>query len=362
MKQGTSRSRASPPRPLRGLSRILEGLSPACLLALSLAGCTSDVPPPNLIPPAPEETTTVEQLSGDYCYFGPDLSVRFFRRGTDSIPFLDIQKLWWPATIRVDATAERIVFTCTDSSGYEEQQVFLPSRFQAEWREDALVVPWKEVRPNVGEMIGINVVGNVLGFVLAGILHSDSYSPNLYLGGRSRESRLFRLADGRLVMADTLRASGDLKERDMASGAWERQDSVALLLEPATGDCAAAAASRPLQPRFEKGLDLRLPACADRLEKEFASILVEKGETEEVARTLAGETVNSLVNEGGDWAQFLIDSPSGSSYKFNVGKSKGGCVLRLYGRTKRTGHSGFSTESNIFFLAKRPLPECTCVT
>jgi hypothetical protein len=357
MTQGTSRSRGSPSRPLWGLPRNFKGLNAASsLLALVLTGCIStDAPPHDAFHPLSAPAASVEQLSGNYCYFGPDLSVRSFRRGTDSIPFLDAQKLWWPATVRVDATTERIVFTCTDETGYEEQQVFLPSRLRAEWREDALVVPWKEVRPNVGVMIGVNV----LSFFVSGIFGSSNWSP--YVGGRSRESRLFRDADGQLVMTDTVKASGDLKQEDMASRAWEREDSVALLLEPATRDCAAAMEGRPLQPRFEKGLDLRLPACADRLEEEFASILVEKGESEEVARKLAGESVNSLVNERYYWAQFFIESPSGVTYKFDVGKSKDECVLRLYGLFNKNKIFFPGSEGNLWYLAKRPLPECACV-
>jgi hypothetical protein len=337
----------------------LRHLSAGSLLLLVLTGCTTDAPPPNIVPPAPAEAT-VEQLSGTYCYFGPDFNLRAFRRDPKLIPFLDVEALGEPTKVSVAATAEEIRFTYTNRDGVEVNEVLSPGKLKATWQEGALVVPWKEVRPNVGAMVGLNVVGNVLGLALAGILHSDSYTPFVYAGGRKRESRLFRLADGRLVMSDTLRASGALKEEDMASGAWAREDSVALLLDPADGDCAAPSPDQPLQPRFERGLDLRVPACADRLAEQFASVLVEKGEPEDVARRVSNETVDGLIENGGNWAEFWLETPSGVTYKFDVGKKDDGCVLRMFGRVKRTRTMTSSMENRIWFLAKRPLPECAC--
>jgi hypothetical protein len=328
--------------------------SAGCLLALALTGCASDAPPPNLIPPARAEAT-VDQLSGDYCYFGPDFNLRSFRRSPSLIPFFNVEALGEPTKVSVEATAEQVCFTYTNRDGVEVKEVFSPATSRARWKDGALVVPWKEVRPNVGVMIGANVAGNVLGLVLAGLLHSDSYSPHLYLGGRNRESRLFRLSDGRLVMSDTFRASGDLKEADMASGSWERQDSVALLLDPAVGDCRDGP-TRPPEAWFDEGVDLRVPVCADQLEAQFASILMEKGESEEVARRLAGETVDFLVNEGRNWAQFQIESPPSSTYKFAVRRNEDGCFLRLYRTVKKKGKWTFDLGSHV----ERPLPECAC--
>ncbi|HQR44562.1 MAG TPA: hypothetical protein PLB02_01195 [Thermoanaerobaculia bacterium] len=332
----------------------LRHLSAGCLLLVALAGCGTDVPPPDLIPPAPEQVS-VEQLSGTYCYSGPDVNLRSYRRDPRLIPFLSVEALGEPTKVSVAATAGEVRFTYTNRDGAEVSEVFSPAKFRASWQEGALVINWKGVGPNAGEMIGVNLVG----FLLTGLLGSNSYSP--VLGGRKRESRLFRLADGRLVMADSFRASGDLKGQDMASGAWVREDSVALLLDPAEGDCAAAVAARPPQPWFGKGLDLRVPACADRLEEEFASILVDKGELKAVAWEAAREKVDSLVNERGDWAEFRIVTPSGSRYDFDVGRSGDGCVLRLFGRVKQTGKMTISTNNTLWYLAKRPLPECACV-
>lgn len=324
-----------------------------CLLLLVLTACTTDAPPPDLVPPAPGGAN-VEQLSGDYCYFGPDFNLRTFRRDPRLIPFMNVEALGEPTKVSVAATAEQVSFTYTNRDGAEVEEVFSPARLKARWQEGALVVPWREVRTNVGVMIG----ANVLGLFFSGLFGSNNFTP--YLGGRSRESRLFRLADGRLVMSDTLRASGDLKEGDMASGAWAREDSVALLLDPADGDCAAALPGRPLEPRFERGLDLRVPACADRLAEQFASVLVEKGEPEDVARRVSDETVDDLLANGGNWAEFWLEAPSGATYKFDVGKKDDGCVLRMFGRVKRTRTMTSSTENRIWFLAKRPLPECAC--
>ncbi|MGE5345884.1 MAG: hypothetical protein ACM3JH_08020 [Acidithiobacillales bacterium] len=325
-------------------------VSAGCLLALALTGCIStDAPPHDAFYPPSAPAASIEQLSGNYCYFGPDLSVRSFRRGTDLIPFLDVQKLRWPATIRVDATMERIVFTCTDESGYEEQQVFVPSQTRAVWLLDALVIgPGRSHGSTASSIVPEFIFGTVFNF--------------WGLGERNRESRLFKSVDGQLVMTDSYLDSG--WSRDRAGNGpyhYEKEDAVALILEPAAGDCAAAMPARPLQPRFEKGLDLREQACVDRLEEEFASILVAKGESEEAAGRLAGETVDSLTSEGEDWSKFWIESPSGVTYKFDVGKNEDGCILRLYGLFNKNKILFPGLEGNLSYLAKRPLPECTCV-
>ncbi len=333
-------------------------VSAGCLLALSLAGCASDAPPPNLIPPSPKEAATVEQLSGDFCYFGPDFNLRTFRRDPKLIPFLDVEALGEPTKVSVEATAERVSFTYTNRDGVEVQEAFLPARFKAGWKEGALVVPWKEVRPNVGAMIGINVVGNVLGLVLAGILHSDSYSPSLYLGGRHRESRLFRLADGRLVMTDSFRASGDLKRGDMASGSWERQDSVALLLDPAAEDCSAGP-GRPPEAWYDQGVDLRKPDCAAELEEQTVAILAAKGEEPEQARSAVKESLADLLAGEEAWTTLYVGCPEGAMYTLWFGRDASGCAVKLMGREMRRG-KGVSRTSWTGGTLRRPLPACDC--
>ncbi len=314
------------------------------LLALGLAGCASHTPPRATFYPPSAPSTSPEQLSGTYCYFGPDLSVRVFHRGPDSIPFLNVQGLSWPSTIRVEARADRIVFTCTDDTGHEEQQIFVLSSLQATRSEEALVVAWDRLKRRSDAWI---VPGLLIGLIFN----------QIELSGESRESRLFKTPDGQLVMSDSYRQSG-YSQKNQSGQFWENELAVAVLFEPAAGDCAAAMAGRPLQPRFEKGLDLRLPACADRLEDELLSIMVQKGETEEIVWRLAHETVDFLVKEGGDWSRFVIETPSRITYKFDVGKYDEGCVLRLYGRYDRK--KIFFPGSEGWYLAKRPLPECAC--
>ena len=328
-----------------------------CLLALSLAGCASDAPPPNLIPPPPAEAT-VEQLSGDFCYFGPDFSLRTFRRDPKLIPFLDVDALGEPTKVSVEATAERVFFTYTNRDGVEVQEAFLPAKFKARWKEGALVVPWKEIRPNVAGMIGINVVGNALGLVLAGMFHSDSYSPGLYLGGRNRESRLYRLADGRLVMTDTFRASGDLKQGDMASSSWERQDSVALLLDPAAGDCSAGP-GRPPEAWYGQGVDLRKPDCAAELEEQTVAILVAKGEEPVQARPAVKEGLAEVLAGEEAGTTFHVLCPEGVTYTLWFGKDASGCAVKLMEHERKRG-KGVSRTTWSSGTQRRPLTACDC--
>ncbi|HSB36311.1 MAG TPA: hypothetical protein VLH41_05505 [Thermoanaerobaculia bacterium] len=300
--------------------------------------------------------TSIEQLSGDYCYFGPDYNLRAFRRSPTMIPFVDVEAFGEPTKVSVEASAERIVFTFTDRDGNAGEHVFLPSVFRAAWKENALVVRWSGMGPNVGEMIGLNVLGNALGIIVGGLL--GSYDPDLYLGSRGRESRLFRLVDGRLVMTDTFRASGDLKPADESPGYWKRQDSVAVLLDPVAGDCAPGPAHPP-QPWFDAGIDLRNPACAAQLEESIVSILVVHGEEPESARLAAEARVTALCNGDGSWVRFSIRCPSNTTYGFQTGKRSSGCVLQLVERaTERkvwTWSFGVSSAR-----LNRPLPDCAC--
>ena len=292
--------------------------------------------------------TSVEQLSGDYCYFSPDYNLRSFRRSPKMIPFVDVEAFGEPTKVSVEASAEQIVFTFTDVGGDAARHVFLPSLFRADWRENALVVPWREIRSNVGVMIGVNVLRLLLG------------SNSLYLGGRDRESRLFRLADGRLVMTDTYRAKGDLKPADQSPGYWERQDSVALLLDPVAGDCSAGPAHPP-QPWYDEGVDLRNPECAAQLEESIVSILVEKGESPEAVAAVAREKVIGLRSDEKPRTKFRVAPASNVFYVFVVEWSGTGCRLRLDSRTKYGKHSKV-TVGGLFLSGsgKRPLPACDC--
>ncbi len=328
-------------------------VSVGCLPALALAGCMSDAPPPNLVPPAPAEAT-VEQLSGDYCYFGPDFNLRSFRRSPKLIPFLDVEALGEPTKVSVEATAEQVCFTYTNRDGVEVKEVFSSARFKARWHEGALVVPWKEIRSNVAEMIGINV----LGLVLAPIFAPIGGSPSLYVGGRNRESRLFRLADGRLVMSDTLTASGDLKHGDMASRSWQRQDSVALLFDPAAGHCAAGP-GRPPEAWYGQGVDLRNPGCAAELEEQIVAILVAKGAEPGQARSAVEEGLSELLAGEEAWTTLHLRCPEEVTYKLWFGKDTSGCAVRLMERMKKRGKGVTGTRWGGGTL-RHPLLACDC--
>jgi len=330
----------------------LQLVAAGCFLALVLTGCASDAPRAELIPPGPA-VTSVEQLSGDYCYFGPEYNLRSFRRSPKMIPFVNVETFGEPTKVSVEASEEQIVFTFTDGDGNAIRHVFEPSLFRAAWRENALVVRWSGVGPSVGAMIGLNVLGNALGIVVAGLL-GGSYDPDLYLGRKGRESRLFRLEDGRLVMTDTFEVSGDLKPADQSPGYWKRQDSVALLLDPVAGDCAAGP-THPPQAWYEEGTDLRSADCASRLEEEVVAILVAKKEAPDEARRAAGESVAALATEGRGRVNLTVPCPSGATYIFRFGRKESGCVIRLIER--RTKHGGTRWSPGTM---ERPLPGCDC--
>jgi hypothetical protein len=191
-------------------------------------------------------------------------------------------------------------------------------------------------------MVAVNVVGLLLG------------SNSLYTGDESRESRLFRLEDGRLVMTDTHRASGDLKPAGQSPGYWARQESVALLLDPASGDCAAGPAHPP-QPWFDEGVDLRDPECAAQLEEQVASILVAEREAPESARLAAQENVTALSESDASWASLSVWCPSGVTYGFRLGRGGATCVLRLVECRTKNRRSTWTPG-----IEERPLPACAC--
>jgi hypothetical protein len=98
------------------------------------------------------------------------------------------------------------------------------------------------------------------------------------------------------------------------------------------------------------------PPCYAAFNGGVASILVEQGETTQVAAQLASGTADTLKR--GDYGSrpFLIASPSGADYYFFVENKSDACVLRLYGRQK-----GFTSyTNNLTYIATRPLAPCQC--
>lgn len=292
-------------------------------IALSLAGCAGRVPPPSMVPAGPA-MARIEDLTGDYCYYGLDFNVRSFGRAVDTIPFIDVRHLATPTLVSVRATAERIVFLYTASDGSEKEQVLDLASVKAAWDGASLVVK---------HSLGPFPLPMPSGFDFA---------------GHSRESRLFKLADGRLVMTDSVQDKG-YKQQSGLGSFYTEERTVAVILDPATGACDAE--GRPLQPWFEFGADLREPACAAQLEEQITAILVEKGETAEASALAASTTLESFVG-GAPSLTFSASPRPGKSYSFKVVKKKTGCALKLYlivGR--RFTHSSF---------ASRPLPDCAC--
>jgi hypothetical protein len=275
----------------------------------------------------------VEELSGEYCYSGPDFNVRSYFRSSKAIPFIDVEALGEPTKVTVEASAERILFTYTSDEGVETQEVFIPAKFNAVWSEDALVIPWggSAVRP----------------FVIPFLFWHISSS--------SRESRLFKLTDGRLVMSDSF-GEGGFTEEGQSDVFFSRKAAVAVILDPCTGDCAADTADRPRQPWFGSGLDLQDARCATQLEEQIAAILVDKNERPETAAALAKEKVEKLSNGENDSRSFTVSVFAGPIYSFEVASKKSGCVLRLWKRETSLGHS----LNRLWYLAKRALPDCAC--
>jgi hypothetical protein len=307
---------------------------------LALAACVSSVPPPGLVPTGPP-VTRAEDLSGDYCYYGLDYNVRSFGWSVDAIPFVRIDDLGTPTLVSVEVTAQRIVFRYTGRDGAQQTQDFEVTG-KAVWQGASLVVERSE---------GTSVLP------IPGAFDITSHS---------RKSRIFKLTDGRLVMTDSVRSKGysetgthSLSGTGMHSETkptFHRQErTVAVILEPAVGGCDANAEGRPRQPWFERGLDLRDPACAGQLEDQLTAIMVEKGEDPEAAAIAASDTLESFFR-GKPTLDFLISTRPDWRYYFKIVKKKSGCVLKLYFREKR---SGIATVAHPSF-ASRPLPSCAC--
>ncbi len=302
----------------------------------TLIACASDVPPPGLVPTGPP-VTRLEDLTGDYCYFGSEYNVRSFGRTVDGIPFLPVGDLGTPTLVSVQATPERIVFRYTDANGEEKSQDFEVTG-RAAWQGASLVIK---------ESQGTSVLP------LPGAFDVTSHS---------RESRIFKLADGRLVMTDSARSKGYSETGSYSVSAsglhatkqptfHRAERTVALILDQAAGGCAASTDGRPRQPWFEKGVDLRDPVCAAQLEDQLAAIMVQKEEPPEDAALAANLALQSFF-QGESTLNFVASARPGWRYFFKIVRKKSGCVLKLYERQKP--HVEYTS------FASRPLPGCAC--
>jgi hypothetical protein len=293
--------------------------------------CVASGPPSGLVPSGPQ-VHRVEQLSGEYCYFGRDANVRIFRRGPEAIPFLNVTALAQPTRVSVVASPDAVVFSYTGADGVEKRETFVPAKLGAVWHGNELEIRWREK-------------------TTTGVASSEGFA----LSGSSRKSRLYRLSDGRLIMTDTVKwkaathTSFPLFESDV--------QLVAVILDPDTGSCATGPTDSRRRPWSGSGPDLRDPACASMLEAQVTAILAEEGEGAQMAETLAREIVGGLVVGQGTARRFSVSSPAGTTYGFEVeGAGHAPCELRLY----RRAWGANVTEDSVSYLAKRPLPACAC--
>lgn len=306
------------------------GLSGCALLVALVPGCSVDAPPPTMVPEAPR-SSRIEDLSGRYCYFGPDYNVRAFGQDVAAIPFVAAADFREPTEVVVRASASAVVFRYTGRDGSPQSHTYEIAARGARWHDGALL----QKRSS-----GLRVNGLIF-------FGDTDYSVS------SEEARLFRQSDGQLVLSWTVRNKGyTTGEND---GAFRVERSVALLLPPRVGTCEIDTAGLPRQPWFEPGPDLRDPACATILEEQAASLLLECGETPEDADAAVAGTVRAF-RDGTDARRFTVESRAGRSYHFAVSRSASACKLRLVGRERPIKYGRMQTGS----FKSRPLPGCVC--
>ena len=97
-------------------------------------------------------------------------------------------------------------------------------------------------------------------------------------------------------------------------------------------------------------------SCHRTVQGQLESILLEEGETPEVANRLAVNTTVVLATGSLGPRPFGVSSPSGADYSFFVQLKGDQCLLRLYGRRK-----GFIRyTNNLTYIATRSLDGCAC--
>ena len=97
-------------------------------------------------------------------------------------------------------------------------------------------------------------------------------------------------------------------------------------------------------------------SCHRTVQGQLESILLEEGETPEVANRLAVNTTVVLATGSLGPRPFGVSSPSGADYSLFVQLKGDQCLLRLYGRRK-----GFTRyTNNLTYIATRSLNGCAC--
>ena len=187
---------------------------------------------------------------------------------------------------------------------------------KARWRGGALVQ---------GSSSGLKIDG----FIFFG---DTDYSAS------SREGRLFRQADGKLVLTWSERKKGFIEGH--ADVGYRRERSVVVALDPMVGKCEVDTSAGPPRSWFEIGLDLRLPGCVTTLETQVAAILAEKGEAPQAASALAHKTVGSFSMPA-EALRFQVRANANGQedshlFNFHVTEIDGACTLRLDSQGKRT--------------------------
>ncbi len=283
-----------------------------------------------MIPQAPR-SARIEDLSGRYCYFGFDYNVRTFGQDLAAIPFVAAADFREPTEVIVRASPDAIHFRFTDRDGAPQSHTYEIAARGARWHDGVLL----QKRSS-----GLRVNGLIF-------FGDTDYSVE------TEEARIFRQADGQLVLSWTIRNKGYTTGEN--EGGFRVERSVALLLPPRVGTCEVDTGKLRMQPWFEPGPDLRDPTCAEVLEDQVVSMLLEYKETQENAEAAAAEAVRSF-RDGTEAAHFKVESRSGAGYRFAVTRGAASCKLRLTSRDKPIRHGHMQVGS----LKSRPLPGCVC--
>jgi hypothetical protein len=102
-------------------------------------------------------------------------------------------------------------------------------------------------------------------------------------------------------------------------------------------------------------IDLSDEGCATDFRAQIVSILVEQGETPDVAAGLGQRAVEDVGFGEVGLRPFVVGSRT-TDYTFFVQKKKIGCLLRLLSRQR-----GFTRYTNdITYIASRTLTKCRC--
>jgi hypothetical protein len=102
------------------------------------------------------------------------------------------------------------------------------------------------------------------------------------------------------------------------------------------------------------------PACRDSFSGQVASVLVKQGETLDVAKGMAADLLDALLDSPRP-GPFYAFSPAGIRYGFIAQSTESGCVLRLYQRQRRlAGSTRVGVMDTIDYLDTRTVLYCSC--